>query len=688
MTTVTLSLFAGAGAQFFNTDGSILSGGKLYTYSAGSTTPLAVYTSLTGTVFHTNPIILDSAGRVPSGEIWLNVGIGYKFVLKSSNDLQIATYDNIPSAAQPPAANDADSIMYEDGTVVQAGSFIVGRMYRIVAINTTNFMSIGASSNTPGIHFIATGAGTGTGTAETSQTVESKLNNAALTVLDFYADPTGVADSTAAFQAAVNSLKTIYVPEGTYKIGTVSVSMQGCEIIMHEKAYLIISGSGIQREITQVSRATYLATNSTIDGYNYYDTVKVSGGNIVLGANSIGVADRIPFLQYIGAPPTPANPNGLQPFKVPMHVSGVSFILGSATSIGVAIHGGWGTIVENCSFTGYDCGKGIYINGDGTYNTSSQPQLITIQNNQFNSCTPIDAVKGSCNNSCEALNILGNKFNFVQAITLNTANAVNIIGNYIIFNQESMRIVDCGAVLLNGNYLQVAQQHVSATHECVVSFVNSARAMVTNNEIVIDNAANNRNGFGFYTNASNNYNNIQVSDNTFAKALIGGSAINFSALTAPYTFENINISNIIAPYFSYIVNFFNVVGANAKNISINNLFTETGDGNVLHIVGYSKTNLNTLNAPEYFQRMKLDIRAVADITGVAGECFAYSVPTTVRKSTFSVVVTNFVNTGNCANLTAVNSSGSIKVILAQNPALPVGTSVSSTADLDVFGNIG
>jgi hypothetical protein len=42
-------------------------------------------------------------------------------------------------------------------------------------------------------------------------------------VLDFGADPTGVADSTAAFNAAIVASQTVYVPSGTYKVDTISL---------------------------------------------------------------------------------------------------------------------------------------------------------------------------------------------------------------------------------------------------------------------------------------------------------------------------------------------------------------------------------------------------------------------------------------------------------------------------------
>ena len=62
---VTLSLFAGVGAQFLDNNGAILSGGLIYTYTAGTTTPLTTYTTNLGTVAQPNPIVLDSAGRIP-----------------------------------------------------------------------------------------------------------------------------------------------------------------------------------------------------------------------------------------------------------------------------------------------------------------------------------------------------------------------------------------------------------------------------------------------------------------------------------------------------------------------------------------------------------------------------------------------------------------------------------------------
>jgi len=84
----------GNGFQFFTTTGLPLNGGLLYTYQAGSSTPLTTYSDNGGTIPNTNPIVLGTDGR-PQVEIWLTYGYNYKFVLADSSNNVIQTYDNI-----------------------------------------------------------------------------------------------------------------------------------------------------------------------------------------------------------------------------------------------------------------------------------------------------------------------------------------------------------------------------------------------------------------------------------------------------------------------------------------------------------------------------------------------------------------------------------------------------------------
>ena len=129
-----LSPIAGAAWQFFSNDGIPLSGGLLYTYAAGTTTPLATYTNPLGNIPNTNPVVMNSAGRPPQ-EIWLQP-LFYKFVLKDSSQNLIGTWDNITGI---PSTNQQG---YQTATQGQV-SFAVGFTY-LPGSNTLNVMVNGS----------------------------------------------------------------------------------------------------------------------------------------------------------------------------------------------------------------------------------------------------------------------------------------------------------------------------------------------------------------------------------------------------------------------------------------------------------------------------------------------------------------------------------------------------------------
>jgi hypothetical protein len=93
MATVNLSpLFNGQ--TIFGPTGLPLANGQIFTYQAGSSTALATYTTNSGTIANTNPIILGTDGKLPQ-ELWLTYGYSYKLVLQDSVGVVINTYDNI-----------------------------------------------------------------------------------------------------------------------------------------------------------------------------------------------------------------------------------------------------------------------------------------------------------------------------------------------------------------------------------------------------------------------------------------------------------------------------------------------------------------------------------------------------------------------------------------------------------------
>ena len=65
--------------QYLDSQGKPLAGGKLCTYEAGTSTPLATYTDSTAGTPNTNPVVLDVFGRA---SVWIGP-LSYKFVLRT-----------------------------------------------------------------------------------------------------------------------------------------------------------------------------------------------------------------------------------------------------------------------------------------------------------------------------------------------------------------------------------------------------------------------------------------------------------------------------------------------------------------------------------------------------------------------------------------------------------------------------
>lgn len=85
--------------RFEDSSGNALTGGQLFTYSAGSSTKQTTYQDSGALAQHSNPIILNSRGEPPAA-IWLTAGSSYKFVLAPATDSDppaspIWTVDNI-----------------------------------------------------------------------------------------------------------------------------------------------------------------------------------------------------------------------------------------------------------------------------------------------------------------------------------------------------------------------------------------------------------------------------------------------------------------------------------------------------------------------------------------------------------------------------------------------------------------
>ena len=154
--------------QFLDNNGVPLSGGKVYTYSAGTTTPLTTYTDYTGSTANSNPVILDSRGEC---SIWLGTS-SYKFKLTTSTDVEVWTVDNI-------------SVLTSSANITYVES----------------------------------------GTGAVTETVQAKLRLGYVYPEDFGAAGDGTTNDTTALQNAINTGRDVYLAAGKTYLHTVALSV-------------------------------------------------------------------------------------------------------------------------------------------------------------------------------------------------------------------------------------------------------------------------------------------------------------------------------------------------------------------------------------------------------------------------------------------------------------------------------
>lgn len=322
--------------------GTPLVGGKLYSYEAGTSTPLSTYTNSYATTANTNPVILDARGEA---NVWLLDTAVYKLALYDADDNLIWTVDNVNGDTGLSGAN---------------GSALVG--------------------------FIQAGTGA------IATNVQTKLRQQ-VSVFDFMTSAqiadvqagTCLQDVTAAVQAAIDAkLGPVFFPKGAYRLtspiimGPEAPSLYGIgawngaptpsAFSAYTKSilYLDHGSEGI------IFRNT-ISSNVTMQNFSIYraDAYKDVGTNILLDAQSGSTI----VISYIT----------LSDIYMLQGANGIvcrSLIYGSFSRLyihkmiqyGLYFQGTLGTVVPNsnvitfmeCHFK--TCGTGIYFEGDAGKN--------------------------------------------------------------------------------------------------------------------------------------------------------------------------------------------------------------------------------------------------------------------------------------------------------------------------------
>jgi len=257
--------------QFFTANGVPLSGGKLYSYAAGTTTPLATYTNQGGGTANTNPIILNSRGEA---EVWLG-STNYKLKLTDSTDVEIWTVDNVStwaSVASLAASGGAALIgaaasTYNSGTTVQA-----------------QLTNVGSATGATNVGF------TQTGTGADARTVSSKLKDI-LSVKDFGAVGDGTTDDTLAIKDAIAAAvaaapATLTFPTGTYKCTNTLGDYFGSDVTLDgQGSTLDFSTAATSPATTFLSFSGTIATGVSLssDAASAQKTVSVASATFAVG---------------------------------------------------------------------------------------------------------------------------------------------------------------------------------------------------------------------------------------------------------------------------------------------------------------------------------------------------------------------------------------------------------------------
>jgi hypothetical protein len=175
----------------------------------------------------------------------------------------------------------------------------------------------------------------------------SMIKGAAANVLDYGADPTGVADSTAAIQAAINTGQTVWIPIGTYSITTLDLKQRYPTIIGESMVATILRARSSvvtmvdAYETTDGQVVPLFISNLTMDGNNF-----VTGACVQMRFRHMSNIESVYFLNA-----TSSNASGF--FAVDCWLTSLNNCRFTTCYNGLNFYGSnHRSAVNSCSFTG------------------------------------------------------------------------------------------------------------------------------------------------------------------------------------------------------------------------------------------------------------------------------------------------------------------------------------------------
>lgn len=270
--------------QFESAAGVPLSGGKVYTYVAGTTTPQATFTDAAGATPNPNPVILDSRGEAA---IWLG-SAAYKFKLTDANDVEIWTVDYISAPTSGVSPILSGNVTIDSDTpspalkITQTGTGPVLRVQDSADPDTTPFIIDNAGN---------VGVGTATPTAQVEATGAVKLGSLTLTT-----DPLPVASGGTGLTTL--TADNVILGDGTNDVKFVAPGASGNLLTSNGTTWA--SAAPPEEVASQTGNAgQLLTTNGTTTAWSTDSVVRARGSLLALtttpavGTGAVNIASVV-----------------------------------------------------------------------------------------------------------------------------------------------------------------------------------------------------------------------------------------------------------------------------------------------------------------------------------------------------------------------------------------------------------